>query len=411
MIAAAILVGAFALPGLVRIQEAEAYDMYTCKFDVSSSETIYYKFDSSVTSNYYKDLVRNGAAKLNDAGIKFKLVENNSASTKVITISQYSAADGAHGQGTIGGCVSPGYIATVGTVQLNNYYLSTSTRDHIIAVVVHEFGHALGLKHYGTYTMMKGDVSTIRMAATLDDYAGLKAKYGLKTPNFTALCALVYAGGSVTYTGGSCSTSNPGYPVTMRVTTAGAGNNAAIYTSSSTSTMPSWNCLDTSKCADSKDGTLVMTARVKATTLNKFSMGVYTNRVISDTQNRVMTIEMNSNGFYLVMKDPNGSLMTKTISSTAPTVGQEYFLVLVIDKNSNSRAYVLEWEGSAIPPATGPEPTMIGNDVSDFTANMKVRHQWTTQVYYGMGVWMPSGSGPLPNYQVIEYHNLLRTYN
>jgi hypothetical protein len=213
----------------------------------------------------------------------------------------------------------------------------------------------------------------------------------------TLACSPSFQGGTVTY-GSSCGGSGLGYPITMKVTTLGVGN-AATFTSSSGSTLPGQSSND--------NRVLMLTAKVKATTLGKFSMGVYTNTIISDTANRVMSVELNSNGVFLVYSSSGGVQTVTPISSTALQTGTVYWVQLIIKSGQPSYAFVYKDNGNGedniqpTPIAYGTAPSVQGT----------VQKSWSSTVYYGMGVWKPTSSSPQSEYVVSEFNNLLKTYN
>lgn len=366
---------------------ADAYILWspneTC---VYPSSTITWK-NVSLTSQHLTD-TRIAIAFWNDIGANFFL----DATTGTGNINYYSVdrsdVDWA-GLGAPPGNCSGGVYSGSGSATLNSYYLG-SNRDLIQATAGHETGHALGLEH--TQSALQGAsgrelmwpiVGTSIIAPTLDDIRAVQTKYGTRTS--TSQCNEWNTNGDVTYTG-TCSGTNPALPMTEKVTTSASNSKAVATTSSSTTSLPS-------------NGAFVMTAIVKANTVNKFIMGAFTNTDISNTLNRFMAIEMSSDGFYLMSSSGSGYVRTQ-IHSSAPTVGQEYFLELVIRDGQSSRGYVFKNNGSATDP-----PDSVGS-VATNTAAMA----WSTSVYYGSGVWQTSAAQPKPDYTISKYYNLLRSY-
>jgi hypothetical protein len=136
-------------------------------------------------------------------------------------------------------------------------------------------------------------------------------------------------------------------------------------------------------------------------------MGVYTNKVISDTTNRIMSVELNSNGVYLVYSSSTGTQTVKTLSSTPLQTGVEYWVQLLIKNGQPSYAWVYKNDGNG---ASNVQPTQIATGNAE-TVQGTVQKSWSSSVYYGMGVWKPTSSSPNSDYQVTEFNNLLKIYN
>lgn len=391
--AATILVGAFVLPGSVNMESAEAYSLTTCKW-AGTDPVITYKLDSSVTSAYAAQ-IRHSIAMWNDAGAKFRLDEITSGTPNINVYKESNNSNHANDLGWVDNitCTNNAYNSGM-KVHFNSYAIGTGSQEkqRIQWTAVHEFGHALGLNHFGTNTVMRNGFNGL-VAPTLDDIRGLMTssgtnfKYGQRTSS--SICYEWGLNGDVIFPNG-CTPSSTNQ-IQMKVINPIDNGRASVTTNLNTVSLPS-------------NGALLMTAKVKATTLNKFSMGVYTNNNIADTANRVMSIEIDSDGFWLVWSPASGSTPNKIkLTSTLPVTGQVYYIELVVKNGEKSWAYVYKDNGS---PTS--EPTAIATATLD-TYSGTVLKPWTT-AYYGMGVWMPLSTQPRPDYTVSEYYNLLKSY-
>ncbi len=389
LIMASILFAAISIPGLQNavqppgqsgslIPAAQGYVLYSCKW---STSTITWK-SINLTSTNLAD-TKDAIAHWNDAGQN--LFIDQTTGTPKLEYYSVTRSDVTWLGLTVSQCLVPNY--TLSTIYLNNFKIA-GDRIKAVTTSAHETGHAIGLDHTQTSDSDGGGalmwpVISSRISAQLDDVRASKAVYGSKTS--TSECTELNVNGDVTYTG-TCSGSNPALPMTEAVTSATSTSKAFARTTSSATTLPS-------------NGALVMTAKVKANTVGKFIMGAFTSTDINNSLNRVAAIEMSSDGFWLTRSSTSGFVRSQ-ISSTAPIVGQVYYLVLVIRDDQMSGGYVDKDNGGPTDP-----PTFLGNPV--FTS---VQLPWSSSVYYGTGAYTTGTGQPLSSYTVSEYYNLLKSY-
>lgn len=390
ILALSLLMIAFSVPTLVSpktslLQQADGYNflMGNCKWGT----TITWK-SVSLTSVDLAD-TRTAITFWNDAGANFFMDE---ITTGTANIEYYSVSRSDvtwYGLATSSTRLNGNFNGQA-TVQINDYKTGQTNHDLIQNVAGHETGHAIGLDHTqpldsdGGRAIMWASVDSNNIAPTLDDIRGAKAKYGAKTS--TSQCTEWDTNGDVVYTG-TCSSSNPALPMREYIITAGTNSKAVATTTSSVTTLPS-------------NGAFMITAKVKATTVNKFIMGAFTSTDVANTLNRVMAIEMSSDGFWLFRSSTSGYTRTP-ISTSTPTVGQEYFLQLIVRSGGlDSKAFVFKNDGGATDP-----PSWVGN-----IATATVQLPWTSSVYYATGDWTTSTTQPKPDYNISEYHNLLKSY-
>jgi hypothetical protein len=107
-------------------------------------------------------------------------------------------------------------------------------------------------------------------------------------------------------------------------------------------------------------------------------MGLFISQGPSD---RMMTIEMRNNGFYLTKNGASATISTNIQSNTY------YDLYLVVQNGLASRAYVFR----------------SGNWVG--TAQLSPSYSWGTTVRIGNSVWTNSPSNPASDYTVDGWWN------
>lgn len=328
---------------------------------------------------------KDAIAHWNDAGSNFFMDQTTgSANIEYYTVSRSDVTWlGLNSPST---CLNNNYNG-VSKNWLNSFTIG-SDRTKSVWTAGHETGHALGLDHTqgadsdSARVLMRALYNQI-IAPTLDDIRAVKDKYGAVTS--TSECTEWKTNGDVIHTG-TCSGSNPALDMTEKVTTATSTSKGFATTTSGTTTLPS-------------NGALVMTVKVKANTVGKFIMGAFTSTTIANNLNRIAAVEMSSDGFYLVRSSSTG-FTRSTISSTAPTVGQVYFLELVIRDDQTTTAYVFRDNGGETNP-----PSYVGSIVTT-----TVQLPWTSSVYYGTGAFTTASGQPLSDYTISEYHNRLKSF-
>lgn len=360
-------------------QVAEAYNSGTCKW---SSSTITW-MDDGLSSSHLAD-VKDAIAHWNDVGANFFLDQvTSSANYKIRTVSRSDVTW--LGLNTFT-CVNGSFTGS--TTELNDYRIGTD-RTKAVFTAGHETGHALGFDHTqaldtdGSRALMWASYNQV-IAPTLDDIRAVKSKY---TPakTSTSQCTEWKTNGDVIHNG-TCSGTAPALPMQEKITTASSTSKAMATTTSSTTTLPS-------------NGALVMTVKVKANTVGKFIMGAFTSNDPGNNLNRIAAIEMGTDGFYLTRSSSTGYTRS-TISSTAPTAGQVYFLELVMRDDQTTTAYVFRDNGGPSDP-----PTYLGSIVTT-----TIQLPWTSSVYYGTAAYTTASGQPLSDYTISEYYNLLKSY-
>ncbi|MGI0012047.1 MAG: matrixin family metalloprotease [Nitrososphaera sp.] len=381
LILAAMLLASLSIPALATdkvVQEADAWNHSTCKWSGTSTT---WKNGNLTTA--LLDDTKFAIAFWNDVGANFFL--DNDPTNGKITYYRVSRSDVTWAGLFTGFCTNG--IFTSGTILLNTYIMGTA-HDNVQNVAGHETGHALGLGHTepesdGGSAIMWPTMQSSIIAATVDDIRGLMARYGKVLS--TSQCNEFKTNGDVVHTG-TCSGSNPAMPIREYIITAGSTSKAVATTTATATSLPSNNAL-------------LITVNVTATTLRKFSMGIYTSTDIANVLNDVMTIEMDNDGWYLQRSSPTGYIK-KTISSTPPTVGTQYFVELVVRNGQPSKAYVFINNGGPNDP-----PFRIGSIQSETVA-----FPWSTGVFYGTGVWTISSSDAKSDYSVKEFYNRLKSW-
>jgi hypothetical protein len=248
---------------------------------------------------------------------------------------------------------SPGILSEA-YVYINDAYtdgLPRQGRQHVIA---HETGHALGLgEMYTGAELMRVPYSTAYgtykiFVPLYDDNSGLQYLYGLlgrtQKPNIYKT-----TNGYVTQGAG-------GYPERLYISPAGTSQYASAF--ETRTSLPYSN-------------SIYMTGTVKGSTLYRYAMGLFVSMGPSD---RMMTIEMRTNGFYLVKNGASSTISTSIQSNTY------YDLYLVVENGLPARAYVLR----------------SGNWVG--TAQLSLSYSWSKTVRIGNGVWTDTPSNPASDY-------------
>jgi hypothetical protein len=170
--------------------------------------------------------------------------------------------------------------------------------------------------------------------------------------------------------------------MTEKVTTAGSGNRAFAADSSGSILLPSSN-------------TVLIGTKVNPSTLYRFSTGIHTNTNVADGASRYGTIELNNDGVKAAWSYL-GSTQTSTLcGSPCVSTGTTYYLQLVMQNGQNAAAYAYLNDGGGTTP-----PTYLGK--ASFTPGTS---SWSGSMNIGTGVWTDSGSNPLSNYVVSEYHD------
>lgn len=378
-----ILVGSLLMPGSLLagmiLPSAEAWKEFSSGCEWANPITWR---SMNLTSTHLAD-TKDAIVHWNDSGANL-FMDQTTGTAKVPYYTVNRSDVDWNGLNTQSTCLN-GVYNGVSNVYLNSFKLG-SDRTKIVSVSAHETGHALGLDHTqatsngGYATMWAANINII--GPTLDDIRGVKTKYGAVTSN--SQCTEWKTNGDVTHNG-TCSGSNPALDMREFITTAASNSKAVATTTSSTTSLPS-------------NGALVMTVKVKATTVNKFIMGAFTSTDVSNTLNRVAAIEMSSDGFWLVRSTPTGYVRSQ-IGIATPAANTVYFLELIIRDDQITQGLVFKDDGSATVP-----PTAIGK------ATTTVQYSWSTSVYYGTGVWTTTSSQPKSDYTISEFHNRLLSY-
>ena len=169
---------------------AFGYALYKAKWAESSVPVVY----TSSVPEKYKTAIGNASKTWGQAGANIAF-HNSSRTTNAVNISFVDKLPPMNGEEPPSGAVAGTYNLVYGN-NSSRYYSSDirfNSKVHwglmtdVETVALHEFGHALGLGHtqFLNYTksIMTKEYLGTRRTLKSDDIAGLKAKYGSKTPS------------------------------------------------------------------------------------------------------------------------------------------------------------------------------------------------------------------------------------
>lgn len=390
-----VLASILPLTQLSSIESAEAYQFLGCKHP---SNTVKYRIQSG-TSSSYVTAMHYAVVTWNDAPSGLFLDEVTSGEHIFLQTGSLGLFGplgitnwGSSGTDPI--CHPTTGFLNAPKITLNIDRLNSAAFELGEAVAAHELGHAIGLAHTGPggeqalmYATSINYDSYGVFAPTLDDIRGVTSTtlYGGGIAKTSQCIEHNSSGGDIVYTG-TC-----GYPMTEKIITAGTHRAFASQTQNGQS-MPSV-------------GAVLMTVKVKPTTLYRFSLGIHSTNNVADSSNRMATIELDNNGIKASYVNTGGTVTTTTLWSGTPSTSTTYFLEVVAVKSTTGLTvaglYAYQDNGGG-----QVEPTFLGS------AKVNSGINWNTYstMHFGTGVWTDSSSNPLSNYQVSEYYNRMRSY-